>query len=120
MSEALLLAIITPIAATISALILKVWEAIAKSKQQAAEDARTLKQDYRDERDAALERVEKAEAEAQKWKADYWELYPQFYLLRLSHAQATQDTSSMNAAALGVAPHERRQSLSFLDKEKDV
>lgn len=117
MSEALLLAIITPIAATISALILKIWEAIAKSKQQAAEDARSLKDDYKADRDAALEKVDRHKEEIEKWKRDYWELYQQFYLLRLSHAQATQDTSSMNSTALGVAPHERRESLSFLDKE---
>lgn len=120
MSEALLLAIITPIAATISALILKVWETIAKSKQQAAEDARSLKDDYRDDRDAALAKAEKAKEEAQRWRNDYMELYQQFYFLRLDHAQKTQDTSSMNTPSLGVAPHERREQLSFLDREKGL
>lgn len=117
MSEALLLAIITPIAATISALILKLWESIAKGKHQSQEDARSLKDDYKADRDDAIKRAEKAELEAQKWKMDYMELYQQFYFLRLAHAQATQDTSQMNAAALGVAPHERRETLSFLDKQ---
>lgn len=120
MSEAVLLAIITPIAATISALILKVWEAIAKGKQQSAEDAKALKDDYRADRDAALEKAAKAQEEAEKFRRDYWELYQQFYFLRLAHAQATQDKSAMNSAGLGVAPHERRESLSALDREKDV
>lgn len=120
MSEALLLAIITPVAATISALILKIWESIAKSKQQAAEDARSLKDDYRADRDTAIARADKFKEEAQRWRNDYMELYQQFYLLRLAHAQATQDNSAMNTPSLGVAPHERREQLSFLDREKDV
>ena len=116
MSEALLLAIITPVAATISALILKVWESIAKSKQQAADDAKAIKDDFRAARDEAIKRAEKAEALAARWKQDYMELYQQFYFLRLAHAQATQDASQMNTNILGVAPHERRESLNFLDK----
>lgn len=120
MSEAILLAIITPVAATISALILKIWEAIAKSKQQAAEDARSLQNSYKLERDQAVEKLQKSEQYGQKWRRNYMELYNQFYLLRLAHAQATQDSSSLNTAALGVAPHERREELSFLDSEDDM
>lgn len=120
MSEAILLAIITPVAATISALILKVWEAIAKSKQQAAEDARSLQDSYKDERDQALSKLRDSQESAQKWRRNYMELYNQFYLLRLAHAQATQDSSALNTAALGIAPHERREELSFLDSEDNL
>jgi len=101
-------------------LILKIWETIAKSKQQAAEDARALKQDYRDERDQALSKVDKIKEELEKWKRDYWDLYQQFYILRLSHAHATQDGPSINSSRLGVAPHERRESLAHLDREDNV
>lgn len=112
-----MLAIITPIAATISALMLKIWEAIAKSKQQAAEDARSLQNSYKLERDQALEKLQKSKQYGQKWRRNYMELYNQFYLLRLAHAQATQDSSSLNTAALGVAPHERRDEFSSLDSD---
>lgn len=120
MSEALLLAIIVPIAGTISALILKAWEAVAKNKQQSAVDAKTLTDDYRAERDSAVKKAKEAESAADNWKMDYMELYHKFYFLRLAHAQATQDVSQMDAVALGVAPHERRESLAFIDKENDV
>ena len=120
MSEAILLAIITPVAATISALILKIWESIAKNKQQAAEDAKSLQNSYKEERDLATKRADKFEEDAQKWRRNYMELYNQFYLLRLAHAQATQDSSALNTAALGVAPHERRDELSLLDKEDSL
>lgn len=116
MSEALLLAIITPIAGTISALILKVWESIAKSKQRSVDAAKAEKEECRSEVASANERASKAEDSAEKWKMDYMELYNQFYFLRLAHAQATQDPSHMNSVGLGVAPHERRDSLSHLDR----
>lgn len=120
MSEAVILAIVTPIAAAISALILKIWEAIAKSKQQSAEDARSVQDGYRAERDQALKKVEHAEQMARKWRKYYMELYNQFYLVRLAHAQATQDSSSLNTSALGVAPHERRDELFFFDSDEEL
>lgn len=120
MSEALLLGIITPIAGLISALILKVWESIAKGKAQKLEDDKSLKDSYREDRDAAIERERAAKAEAEKWRMDYMELYQNFYLLRLAHAQATQDVTAMNTSSLGIAPHERRGSQSPFDNEENA
>lgn len=119
MSEALLLAIITPIAATISALILKAWESIAKNKQRQAERADMLKNAYKDDRDEALVRLKEALADADKWRMNYMELYQKFYMLRLAHAKETQDVSSMNAISLGLAPHEREGSSIFFDKKEE-
>lgn len=119
MSEALLLAIITPIAATISALILKAWETIAKNKQKQEERADMLKNAYKDDRDDALVRLKEALADADKWRMNYMELYQKFYMLRLAHAKETQDVSSMNAISLGLAPHEREGSSIFFDKKEE-
>lgn len=119
MSEALLLAIITPIAATISALILKAWETIAKNKQRQADNAEMLKNAYRDDRDDALRRLKEALEDADKWRMNYMELYQRFYILRLAHAKETQDSASMNAISLGLAPHEREGSSLFFDKKED-
>lgn len=129
MSEAVLLAILTPVAGAFSALILKIWEAIAKKKELAVAESKSLRDDYRTERDLVKKEFSEYTREAehrereimdrlQQSKLDYMELYQQFYLLRLAHAQETQDSKMMNAASLGVAPHERRESLSQLDREK--
>ena len=129
LSEAVLLAILTPVAGAFSALVLKIWESIAKKKQLAVTESKTLRDDYRDERDSVkkefaeyVKQAEKRQREDQealhKAKMDYMELYQQFYFLRLAHAQETQDSSTMNAGSLGMAPHERRESLSKLDEDK--
>lgn len=129
MSEAVLLAILAPVAGAFSALILKIWEAVAKKKESAVAESRSLRDDYRTERDLVKKEFGEYTREAQcrereildklhQSKLDYMELYQQFYLLRLAHAQETQDSKMMNAASLGVAPHERRESLSQLDREK--
>lgn len=129
MSEAVLLAILTPVAGAFSALILKIWETIAKKRELAAAESKSLRDDYRTERDLVkkefaeyVREAEKREREIQakldQSRMDYMELYQQFYLLRLAYAQETQDSKTMNATSLGVAPHERRESLSQLDRDK--
>ena len=129
LSEAILLAILTPVAGAFSALILKIWESIAKKKELDRNESKTLRDDYRSERDSVKKEFADYVREAEKRqrddaaainqaKLDYMELYQQFYFLRLAHAQETQDSSTMNAGSLGMAPHERRESLSKLDSEK--
>lgn len=127
MSEAILLAIITPAAMTLSAIILKVWENIVKRKERAFQASQSEKNEWKEDRDKIKKeyddvveksrgRTERLEEELRQAKMDYFELYQQFYLLRLAHAQETQDSEKMNATIYGAAPHEKREQLARLDK----
>lgn len=122
MSEAILLAILAPIAGAVATLLLKMWDLIAGRKKAKIEEGIT----FRDELRAELDRKNtdliavrqelsdlkndrsRGEQDAQLWQRDYFELYAMFYPLRLLINTLPEDESGLARAAIGPAPHERR------------
>lgn len=115
MSEAVLLAILAPIAGAGATLLLKLWDSIASRKKVQTKEH----MDYRDElRQELARRTEENEkiytqrvlldAELRQWQRDYFELYAMFYPLRLLINTLPSANSELARAAIGPAPHERR------------
>lgn len=122
MSEAILLAILAPIAGAVATLLLKMWDLMAGRKKVKMEQGITLRDELRaelDRKNADLIAVRKelsdlkndrsrGEQDAQLWQRDYFELYAMFYPLRLLINTLPEDESGLSRAAIGPAPHERR------------
>lgn len=121
MSEAVLLAILAPIAGAIATLLVKLWDSFANRKKLALDENAEFREELRKEIDRKNEELTEAKAHIERqndyeneqerelrlWQRRYFELYSMFYPLRIIVMSLPEGKGRLAESALGPAPHER-------------
>lgn len=117
MSEAIVLAILVPIAGALSGLIIKFWELIANKRKHHHDEQLSYRDELRKDLERKNKEIEQLRQELReakdnkdnsqdKWRLWYYELFSMFYALRLVTRALNKDNEVDNIL-YGIAPHER-------------
>lgn len=119
-SEAIVLAILVPIAGALSTLIIKFWESVSGRRKAKHDEGMSYRDELRKDLDRKTnennelreenkwykQREDALEYEVSKWTRYYFDMYTKFYSLRMVLTSRGGADAKL-VADLGQAPHER-------------